>query len=82
MCLHANSSILVTTILSIPESVNVLALYVETSLFKETLTPCAEQYVNSPVTNEFTIQNLMKSWNETSSVAGKERVKQQPVRPT
>ena len=82
VCLHAKSTILVTRILSIPEIVKFLALYVDTSLFKERLTPWAEEYVKSPVPNECTIQNLMKSWSETGSVAGKQRIKQRPVRPT
>lgn len=51
MCLHAESTILVTKILSIPETVKFLALYVETSLFKKRLTPCEAKYVNSPVPN-------------------------------
>jgi len=58
MCLHAKSTILVTKILSIPETVKFLALYVDTSLFKERLAPCAEEYVNFPMPNECTIQNL------------------------
>jgi hypothetical protein len=76
MCLHAKSSILVKTILSILETVNFLGLNVVTSLLKERLTPCAEQYVNSPVPNECTIQNLITRWSETSCVAGKQRIKQ------
>ena len=61
MCLHAKSIILVT-ILSILETVTFFALYVETSLLKERLTPCAEEYVNSPVPNKCTIQNLTLRW--------------------
>jgi len=42
MCLHAKSTILVTKILSTSETVKFLAQYVDTSLFKEKLTPCAK----------------------------------------
>ncbi|XP_028647974.1 uncharacterized protein LOC114643576 [Erpetoichthys calabaricus] len=67
-------------IFSIPERVAIVELYVETRSFKKTRTSFAERYTNSPVPSKRTIQNLVKRWKETGSVADKQRVRQRTVR--
>jgi hypothetical protein len=76
VCVHAKVAVLMMMIFSILERVETVKLYVETRSFKEMRIAFAEKYVNSFVPSKRTIQNLMKRWKETGSVADKQRVRQ------